>query len=301
LSIFFIWFAEQKQLKIMRKLSLFILALGLSVANAQELPAPSPSATLSQRVGLTDFTIEYSRPGVKGREIFGALIPYNEVWRTGANKATSIEFSATVMFDGKKVAAGKYSVFTIPAEGEWTFILNKNTELWGAGDYKESEDVIRIAVAASETEMTETFTMDITHLSSEGGHLEISFADRMIAVPFMVETNKLAMKNIETALSESAEDRLWLVNRNAANYYLNNGLDKKQALSYIQTAVKLKEDNWYSHYIHGQVLFSMGMNKEAVDAAKSAMKIGQMEAKESEKEFSYTQMLKEAMDKWSKA
>jgi hypothetical protein len=143
--------------------------------------------------------------------------------------------------------------------------------------------------------------MDITHLSSEGGHLEIRFADRMIAVPFMLETNKLAMKNIETALSESAEDRLWLVNRNAANYYINNGLDKNQALIYIQTSVKLKEDNWYSHYVHGQVLFSMGMNKEAVDAAKSAMKIGQMEAKESEKEFTYTQMLEEAMDKWSKA
>ena len=285
----------------MRKLSLFILALGLSVANAQELPAPSPSATLSQRVGLTDFTIEYSRPGVKGRDIFGALIPYNEVWRTGANKATSIEFSATVSFDGKKVKAGKYSIFTIPAEGEWTFILNTNTELWGAGDYKESEDVLRVIVEATETEMTETFSMDITHLSSEGGHLEISFADRMIAVPFVVETNMLAMKNIETALNESDEDRLWLVNRNAANYYLNNGLDKKQALSYIQTAVKLNEGNWYSHYIHGQVLFSLGMNKEAMEAAKSAMKVGQMEAKKSEKEFSYTQMLEEAMDKWSKA
>jgi len=285
----------------MKKISLFILALGLSFANAQELPAPSPSATLSQRVGLTDFTIEYSRPGVKDREIFGALVPYGEVWRTGANKATSIEFNTDVTFGGTKVKAGKYSIFTIPGDGKWSFILNKETELWGAGDYNAEFNVLKIAAVPTKAKMTETFTIDITNISSTSGHLEISFADTKIAVPFKVETNEKAMSNIKEALESSPKDKLWMVNRNAANYYLNNDMSKEKALEFIQTSVKLNENNWYSHYVHGEILFSLGRNKEAVKAAKKAMEVGQKTSKEAGKEFTYTEMLEGAMAKWSKA
>jgi len=285
----------------MRKISLFILALGLSFANAQELPAPSPSATLSQRVGLTDFTVEYSRPGVKEREVFGGLVPFGEVWRTGANKATSIEFSTDVSFSGENVSAGKYSIFTVPGEGKWSFILNKETELWGAGDYNEGEDVLRVAVVPTEGEMTETFTIDFTNISSTGASLEISFANTIVSVPFEVETSEKAMSNIKEALVNGPKDQLWMVNRNAANYYVNNDLSKEEALIFIETSVKLKGDNWYSHYIHGEVLVSLGRNKEAVEAAKKAMEIGQKASESEGKEFGYTEMLEEAMTKWSKA
>ncbi|PTM04568.1 MAG: hypothetical protein DA405_06820 [Bacteroidetes bacterium] len=285
----------------MRKISLFILALSFSFANAQELPAPSPSASLSQRVGLTDFTVEYSRPGVKDREIFGELVPYNEVWRTGANKATSIEFNTDVIFSGKTVPAGKYSIFTIPAEGKWSFMLNKETELWGANDYKQEQDALRIAVVPTEGEMTETFTIDFTNISTNGGSLQISFANTVVSVPFEVETSEKAMSNIKEALSSSPKDKLWMVNRNAANYYLNNGLDKEEALKFIETSVKLKEDNWYSHYIHGEILSSLGRNKEAVQAAQKAMEIGQNEAEKADKEFGYNAMLEEAITKWTKS
>jgi predicted negative regulator of RcsB-dependent stress response len=285
----------------MRKISLFILALSFSFANAQELPAPSPSASLTQRVGLTDFTVEYSRPGVKDREIFGELVPYNEVWRTGANKATSIEFNTDVTFSGKTVPAGKYSIFTIPAEGKWSFMLNKETELWGANDYKQEQDALRIAVVPAEGEMTETFTIDFTNISANGGSLQISFANTVVSVPFEVETSEKAMSNIKEALSSSPKDKLWIVNRNAANYYLNNGLDKEEALKFIETSVKLKEDNWYSHYIHGEILSSLGRNKEAVQAAQKAMEIGQNEADKADKEFGYSAMLEEAITKWTKS
>jgi predicted negative regulator of RcsB-dependent stress response len=285
----------------MRKISLFILALSFSFANAQELPAPSPSASLTQRVGLTDFTVEYSRPGVKDREIFGELVPYNEVWRTGANKATSIEFNTDVTFSGKTVPAGKYSIFTIPAEGKWSFMLNKETELWGANDYKQEQDALRIAVVPAEGEMTETFTIDFTNISTNGGSLQISFANTVVSVPFEVETSEKAMSNIKEALSSSPKDKLWIVNRNAANYYLNNGLDKEEALKFIETSVKLKEDNWYSHYIHGEILSSLGRNKEAVQAAQKAMEIGQNEADKADKEFGYSAMLEEAITKWTKS
>jgi predicted negative regulator of RcsB-dependent stress response len=285
----------------MRKISLFILALSFSFANAQELPAPSPSASLTQRVGLTDFTVEYSRPGVKDREIFGELVPYNEVWRTGANKATSIEFNTDVTFSGKTVPAGKYSIFTIPAEGKWSFMLNKETELWGANDYKQEQDALRIAVVPAEGEMTETFTIDFTNISANGGSLQISFANTVVSVPFEVETSEKAMSNIKEALSSSPKDKLWIVNRNAANYYLNNGLNKEEALKFIETSVKLKEDNWYSHYIHGEILSSLGRNKEAVQAAQKAMEIGQNEADKADKEFGYSAMLEEAITKWTKS
>tara|TARA_R110001592_G_scaffold162584_2_gene395933 strand:+ start:59195 stop:60052 length:858 start_codon:yes stop_codon:yes gene_type:complete len=285
----------------MRKISLFILALSFGFANAQELPAPSPSASLTQRVGLTDFTVEYSRPGVKDREIFGELVPYNEVWRTGANKATSIEFNTDVTFSGKTVPAGKYSIFTIPAEGKWSFMLNKETELWGANDYNEEQDVLRIAAIPTEGEMTETFTIDFTNISTNGASLQISFANTVVSVPFEVETSEKAMSNIKEALSSSPKDKLWAVNRNAANYYLNNGLDKEEALKFIETSVKLKEDNWYSHYVHGEILSSLGRNKEAVQAAKKAMEIGQNEADKADKEFGYNAMLEEAINKWTKS
>tara|TARA_R110002050_G_scaffold2603_5_gene14847 strand:- start:8758 stop:9615 length:858 start_codon:yes stop_codon:yes gene_type:complete len=285
----------------MRKISLFILALGLSVANAQELPAPSPSATLSQRVGLTDFTVEYSRPGVKEREIFGELVPYNKVWRTGANKATSIEFNTDVNFAGKAVAAGKYSIFTMPGEGKWSFMLNKETELWGANDYNPELDVLKITVIPTEGEMTETFTIDFTDISTNGAALELRFANTVVSVPFEVETSEKAMSNIKNALANSPKDKLWMVNRNAANYYLNNGLDTEEALKFIETSVKLNEDNWYSHYVHGEILSTLGRNKEAVAAAKRAMEIGQNESEAAGKEFGYTEMLSEAMAKWSKS
>ncbi len=117
--------------KLITSLALFV---GL-YSFAQELPQPSPAASLKQRVGLTDIQVDYSRPSLKGRKAFGELVPYGQLWRTGANKATSIEFSTDVMINKIPVPAGKYSIFTIPSEKSWVIILNRNTELWGVDGY----------------------------------------------------------------------------------------------------------------------------------------------------------------------
>jgi hypothetical protein len=114
--------------------SLFTALLILGGLSAQEMPAPSPAAMVMQRVGLTDITIEYSRPGVKSRMIFGDLVPYNKLWRTGANKATLIKLSTDAKINGQEIKAGSYSIFTIPGEEEWVVIFNKDTELWGTGN-----------------------------------------------------------------------------------------------------------------------------------------------------------------------
>ena len=119
-----------------------------------EFPAASPACTLKQRVGLTDIQVEYSRPGVKDRTIFGGIVPYGQVWRTGANQATKLTFSTPVKLEGHEIPAGTYALFTIPGENEWTIIINKNASQWGAFQYNEKDDVVRFKVTP--TTLTDT-------------------------------------------------------------------------------------------------------------------------------------------------
>ncbi|QNR24136.1 DUF2911 domain-containing protein [Croceimicrobium hydrocarbonivorans] len=284
----------------MKKTVLAMLAFASFAMNAQDLPAPSPFSTLEQRVGLTDFTVEYSRPGVKGREVFGDLVPDGKVWRTGANKATAIEFNTPVTFAGQLVPAGKYSLFTIPNQDTWTVILNKNTELWGADGYDEKQDVLRADVAALTTqESTETLTIDFQSIDGGKAELVIRWANKVLSLPIEVDVQAKAIANIKAALANSNEDDLWKVNRNAAIYYTRNNIDQKAALEYIEKSLKLKADNWYAHYVHGEILYALGENKKAVKAAEKAMEVGTEEANQASKEFAYGAMLEEAMEKWS--
>src|SRR5271156_1308977 len=130
-----------------------------------DFPAASPACLLKQRVGLTDIEIEYSRPGIKGRTIFGGIVPYGQVWRTGANQATKITFSTPVKLNGQDVPAGSYALFTIPGEDEWTVILSKNADQFGAFQYDPKDDLVRFKVTPVElTESIETFTIEFNHI-----------------------------------------------------------------------------------------------------------------------------------------
>jgi len=283
----------------MKKVLLSLLALATFQLAAQELPAPSPSSTLNQKVGLTEFTVKYSRPGVKGRKIYGDLVPFDGLWRTGANKATAISFDTPVKFAGKEVPAGDYSIFTIPSEDTWTFILNKNTELWGTDGYEEAKDVLRITVEAEKMEMTETFTIDFQDIMKGEANLVIRWAGFGIKVPVKVDVQKKAMMNIKEALANSKEEDLWRVNRNAAAYYSRNDIDQKKALAFINTSLEMKKDNWYSHFMKGEILNKLGQTKEALESAEMAMEMGMSEAQKEDKEFAYGDMIKKAMKEWS--
>lgn len=284
----------------MKKLLLFFLALGTLNTYAQDLPQPSPKSTIEQRVGLTDFTVEYSRPAKRDREIFGALVPYGKLWRTGANKATSIEFNTAVVFNGEEVPAGKYSIFTVPGENEWVFILNSNTELWGNDGYEESKDVFRASMPAKEYPKQENFTIGFNSIDEGEGSLEISWDGTGISVPFTVDVVEKAKSNITEALKSAKPEDQWRVHRNAATYYLRSLNDAETAKGFIEGSVKLNPDSWYSHYVHGEVLYALGDNKGAVKAAKTALKKGEAAAKEAGQEFGYASMLEEAMTKWKK-
>jgi hypothetical protein len=151
----------------MKKLAFILTCLLSFGALAQQKPIPSPPAVVTQKVGSTEVMIKYAQPSVKGRLVFGtkeakALVPFGEVWRTGANEATTIEFSADVTVQGKPLAKGVYSLFTIPGETEWTIIFNKDAKQWGAYTYKAENDALRVKAKPSEHAMTEKFTIGVS-------------------------------------------------------------------------------------------------------------------------------------------
>ena len=154
----------------------------LNTGMAQELPQPSPFCKVEQRVGLTDITIEYCRPSARGRVVFGDLVPYGEIWRTGANASTKIEFSTDVVFGGRKVPAGRYALYTIPGKTEWTIILHRNLSHWGVGAYDESEDLLRLEVKRKTVPMTETFSMNFGNFRDEMADLTLQWEKAAVTV-----------------------------------------------------------------------------------------------------------------------
>ncbi len=285
----------------MRKLATLLLCAAFTLPSvAQELPQPSPSATLQQRVGLTDVTVKYSRPSVKDREVFGTLVPYDELWRTGANKATQITFSTPVNFGGEEVAAGTYSLFSIPSQAEWTVILNKETELWGTGNFDEGKNVAVVEVQPMEAETQESFTIDVNELRNETALLTLHWENTKVAVPIKVKTQQKALENIKVAIGEAKDEDKWRVYRNAANYYFNNDIDDKMALDYVNQSIALNRDSWYSHYLQSEILADLGSYDKAVKSASMALEMGQAEAEAKDQEFSYNKMISEAIADYKK-
>jgi tetratricopeptide (TPR) repeat protein len=286
------------------KKSLALIALSGTLVfgvQAQELPQPSPAAEIEQRVGLTDIEIEWSSPAVNDRAIWGELVPYNQLWRAGANMATSIEFSTDVRIAGETVEAGDYSIFIMPMEkGEWTWILNTNTELWGVGGYSEDQDVLRVNVEAmsNDSKGPERLRYAVENFDNNGGEIVMEWAGMRVAVPFEVDVHDIAMKNIQIAIDEAEEDKLWQVYRNAASYTVNSGKELEAGLKWIQMSLELNKDSWYSHWVHAEVLAALGKIEEAKTVGNEAIKMGEYNAKEAGREFTYGEGLRAEMAGW---
>lgn len=281
----------------MKRIFLSFALLGtVFLSNAQELPAPSPSAKIEQRVGLTDIKIEYSRPSAKSRIVFGELVPYGQLWRTGANMNSTIEFSTDVTIQGQALKAGKYSVFTIPEAGMWTVIFNSKADHPGTVGYSEENDVVRAEAQVSEMNgAVETFTIDINNIGTESAEIVFMWENTKAVLPFEVEVKSLAKENIAMALTEAEEVDKWKVYRNAANYYHNNNIESDKALEYINLSIKGKDDSWYSYWLKAEILAEAKNYKDAVKAAKESKKV----AKETGAEFSYGGMIDAGIAKWS--
>ncbi len=253
----------------MRKWIVGALALSLSwSASAQELPQPSPTSTVDQRIGLTDFSITYSRPATRGRAIFGDLVPYNEVWRTGANACVKFNASTDFTLNGDAVPAGEYAVFTIPGETEWTIILSTQTNLWGSAGYTQESDVLRTTVPATTGDFDESFTMSFKALSTTGGELVLEWATTEVSVNLGVDSDGESGKNVAKALSDAKR-----AYRNAANYYSGQG-DHEKALATIEIALQLDPEYWYTNWVKAKILYAAGDTKAALKQGKKAMDMG---------------------------
>ncbi len=259
----------------MRKTFTIALTLALLTpftARAQmgpELPVPSPAAQVMQRVGLTDITVEYSSPGRKKRRVYGGLVPYGELWRTGANRATTIEFSRDVTFGGKAIPAGKYAIFSIPTRNRgWTVILNKNPDQGGTSQYDEALNIAEVKVKpALITPRRERMTFLFSETTDESTRLDLEWERLRVSVPITVDTKTQVAANIEKATGET-----WLPDVRTAAYLLETG-KTEAALSHVQKSVTIKS-HWYNNWVHAQVLEKMGKKDEAKAAAETSLSLG---------------------------
>lgn len=256
-------------------LILLAFAGGAHFAQAQiEIPQASPKATLKTKVGLTEVQIEYSRPGLKGRneKIFGELIPYGEVWRTGANESSKITFKDKVSIKGQELPAGTYALYTIPGKDEWTVIFSNKTELWGNSGYQAEDDALRVQVKPSTIPYPkETFTIDFSGYTNNSAKLTISWDNTEIAVPVETEVDANVMAQIEAAMSVNPTTYF-----QAASYYFQNGKDLNQALQWVNQALE-KREHFVFYNLKSKILAQQKEYKEAIKAAEKSKALAQKE------------------------
>ncbi|MBC8034331.1 MAG: DUF2911 domain-containing protein, partial [Chitinophagaceae bacterium] len=207
-------------------------------------PAPSPTQTLKQEFALSSVELSYSRPAVKGRKIFGDIVPFGKVWRTGANRATTITFGEDVSFGGKKVAAGKYGLLTIPGASEWTIILSKQLDVTSPSAYKEDMDVVRVTAKAVKMPVTmENFTILFDEIKANSMLLEFIWEKTLVSVPVTAEVDSKVMAQIDTIMQDEKNKSYF----SAAVYYLDNDKDASKALGWLDKAVAENPDAFYMH------------------------------------------------------
>ena len=254
--------------------SMSALAAGLfaqSPAPKVDFPAASPTATLKQRVGLTDIEVVYSRPGVKGREIFGGLVPWGEVWRTGANNATKITFSKAVKLEGKAIPAGTYELFSIPNRDTWTVIIHQNKAEWGAYSYDAAGDVARVDVKPVHlAEAVESFTIDLNDLRDDSATLTLTWDHTQVPVKLAVDDTAELIPQIEAVMASDAPKKPYA---QAAMFYLDHNLDLKKAATWMDAAIAAQPDAYYLVYRKALILEKLGDKVGAAAAAKSSIDI----------------------------
>jgi hypothetical protein len=232
-----------------------------------EFPAASPACKVVQRVGVTDVEITYSRPSVKGRKVFGELEPYGRIWRTGADGATKISFGTPVVFGGKPVPEGTYSLFTIPAQGDWTVILNKNADQWGSYGYDEKQDLVRVQVKpVALSELVETLEIGLRDVKDSSAMLAIAWEKTRVAVKIEVDLVSELVPQIEAVMSGTGK-KPYL---SAAMFYYEHDLDLKKAAAWMDAGIVEQPDAFWMIYRKGLILAKMGDKQGAIAAAQAS-------------------------------
>jgi hypothetical protein len=252
-------------MKLRPTLILAAAALAAPALAQFETPQPSPKATLSQRVGLTDVTLTYSRPSVKGRAIWGELVPMDKPWRTGANQATTITFSDDVTIEGQKLAAGTYSIVTIPGKDEWTVIFNNDTKLWWETEYDAAKDALRVKVKPEAAPMLETFHIGFPSISATGAVLAIEWEKVRVPVKLGVEVDAKLAKALA-----AADAAAWQSPLMAARYYFEQANNRPEAWKHLDRSIAASR-NWANVSRKARFLAAESKLAEAVKAGEEAL------------------------------
>ncbi len=279
----------------MKNLALLLCVLFASATLQAQIatPQPSPSAKLIQKVGLTDVTLEYSRPSMRGRTIFGNLVPFNALWRTGANARTKITFSDDVTIDGQTLKAGSYAIFTKPSETSWEVIFYTDTQGGGTpGEWDESKVAAKTTVEAQSMGWpVESFTMNIDFLTNNSAVLGMLWEKTYVGVKFEVPTTEIAVKSIERVMNGPSGNDYFA----AASYYHNEGMDLDKAKEWIDKAVAADKEGRAFWIMREQSLIyaKSGDTKGAIDAAKRSLT-----SAETAGNADYVKMNKDSLKEW---
>jgi hypothetical protein len=277
----------------MRKTVITFLALTLTTsAFAQQLrtPRPSPSATLMQTIGLTDMTIKYSRPGVKGRAVWGTLVPFDKVWRTGANEATTISFSDDVTINGQNLPKGMYSLHTIPGANQWTIIFNSVADQWGSYSYEEAKDVLRVNATPQKGEFREWLTFDVPQLTTDTATVMIRWEN--VAVPFTVDT-KSTQRTLTQLRNAMKPD--WRTPYMAASFAFDNqgAATSDEMTAWIDQSIKVSE-NASNLYLRARMYERAGNKADAIRFAERAI------AAATPQQADFASEMRKTVDSWKK-
>lgn len=278
------------------RIALVALLLTTYLGTAQvQVPQMSTKAKIEQVVGLTDISIEYTRPNMRGRSVFGDLVPYGRMWRTGANVNTIITFGDDVVIDGKTLKKGKYALYTLPKAESWEVIFYSNTNNWGLPEkWDESKVALKtIAKPIALTRNVETFTLALNNVNVDAADLEISWEKTLVAVRIEVPSEKLALASIEETLAGPKAVDYYA----AAQYYFLINKDLNKALDWIDKAIELKaaETPYYFIRLKSQIQAKLGDKKGAIETAKKSLELA-----EKANNADYIKMNKDSILEWSK-
>ena len=253
----------------MKKIIITTIAVfTLLIADAQlKTPAPSPTQTIKQDFALSSIELSYSRPGMKGRKIFGDLVPFEKIWRTGANTATTLTFGEEVIIGGVKVKAGKYGLLSIPDKKNWTLIITKQLDVTSPDAYKQDQDVVRVeAKTMNMDESLESFTMQFANVKPNSCELHIMWDKTAVTLPITADVEAKVMAQIDQMMNKDTRPYY-----NAAMYYMDNGKDLNQALSWFDKAVEMQPTAFWMHHQRANCLAKLGKKDEAKKSAEKSM------------------------------
>jgi hypothetical protein len=272
-------------------LSVAVLAFLASASAQIKTPAPSPSCKITQEVGLVKVDVDYSRPSAKGRKVFGELVPFGEIWRTGANAATKLTFSDDVMLGGNKVAKGTYALYTVPMEKEWTIVFYKNTTVGGGlKEFKDDEVAAKFNVPTARlNDAVESFSISFDNLRNAGGDMILSWEKTKVVVPITLETDAKVMADIKKVMAGPDANAYYAAGR----YYFEEKKDMKQALEWVNKSLELGGDKFWILRMKSQIQAELNMYKDAVATAEKSLELAKADGN-----MDYVRMNEKSISEW---